>query len=76
MNNDGAKWACLDNYNLTISQYKSIVEAAWHNGTFIGTSGCVKTKTTDNTPINKIVVTIFRGKKENAQHNLSSRHHK
>ena len=76
MNNDSAKWACLDNYNLTISQYKSIVEAAWHNGTFIGTSWCVKTKTTDNTPINKIVVTIFRGKKKNAQHNLSSRHHK
>ena len=76
MNNDGAKWACLDNYNLTISQYKSIVEAAWHNGTFIGTSWCVKAETTDNTPINKIVVTIFRGKKKNAQHNLSSRHHK
>ena len=64
MNNDGAKWACLDNYNLTISQYKSIVEAAWHNGTFIGTSWCVKTKTTDNAAINNTVIQYFSRKEE------------
>ena len=64
MNNDGAKWACLDNYNLTISQYKSIVEAAWHNGTFIGTSGDVKTKTTDNAAINNTVIQYFSRKEE------------
>ena len=64
MNNDGAKWACLDNYNLTISQYKSIVEAAWHNGTFIGTSGDVKAKTTDNSAINNTVSHYFSRKEE------------